>query len=149
MEFGCVAIMGLAFLAFAVLVFGIAAYQKNLNRANAQLSEAYYAYRGLLDALKQRPSDPNLRERTLQAGRYYSNLTRDKKGVTIFDEMALANDIAAACAGAAQQANPSGTTSGSAQIVEERLGRLKTLLASGAIDEQEYHERRGKLLDEV
>ena len=38
---------------------------------------------------------------TLSLGRAYSNPTRDKKGVSLFDEVALSNDIGAACAAAA------------------------------------------------
>jgi putative oligomerization/nucleic acid binding protein len=143
MEIGCLVVV---LLMAAVFVIGIAAYFINLQRINKQLSDAYYAYMGCLADLKQRPYDPNLRERALQAGRHYSNLTRSNKGVTIFDEMALANDLNAACAGAAQPAH-------SPEVIippiEERLARLKKLLDSGTINEDEYRARRGKLLDEA
>ena len=43
-----------------------------------------------------------------------------------------------------------GAASASAtRSIEQRLDRLKALFESNAINEQEYHERRSKLLDEI
>jgi hypothetical protein len=61
---------------------------------------ARIAYQDALARLKRDPANPDLREETLYLGRAYSNLTRSRKGVTLFDEVALSNDINAACAGA-------------------------------------------------
>ena len=79
-------------------------------------------------------------------GRTYSNLTRNKQGVTIYDEVALSNDINAACAGAATLVSNKQTES---QIIESRLQKLAELKSKGLIDEQEYAARRAKILDEV
>ena len=53
-------------------------------------------YQESLQRLKRDPNDPDLREKTLELGRYYSNLIRDSKGHSLFDEVALMNDINAA-----------------------------------------------------
>lgn len=127
---------------------GLALYLRYLDRINRQLKEAYTNYQQSLGLLKQQPNDPELRQRALEWGRYYSNLTRNNKGVTIYDEVALANDINAACAGAGYVVAKESLAE-MARPIEERLGQLKSLLERGAINEQEYNARRSKLLDEV
>ena len=69
------------------------------NKKLRELREAKASYQASLAKLKSNPTNPDLKQRT-QLGRIYSNLTRRKRGVTIFDEVALMNDINAACAGA-------------------------------------------------
>ena len=56
------------------------------------LAKAKLAYRESLNQLKQTPTNPDLKERTLALGRAYSYLTRDKRGATTFDEVALSNE---------------------------------------------------------
>jgi hypothetical protein len=104
------------------------------------LEEAQRAYRTCLERLKADPTNPNLRQEVLHLGRVYSNLTRNKMGVTVYDEVALQNDIDAACAGAVSMP---------AKSVEERLAKLGELLKAGHISEQEHRERRQKILDEI
>lgn|GEM_PF-5898620 len=134
--------------AIIVACFGL--YFRNLALINKQLREAFDSYRKSLDRLKQNPNDPECREKALQLGRYYSSLTRNHKRVTVYDEVALANDIGAACAGAGQTPSSSiDAPTTASQSIEQRLGRLGALLESGAIDESEYRERCGRLLDEV
>jgi len=65
-------------------------------------AEALEAYRISLARLKADPRNADLRKHTLALGRIYSNLMRDNKGQTVFDEVALMNDISAACAGASE-----------------------------------------------
>jgi hypothetical protein len=113
------------------------------------LAQARAAYQDSLTKLKSNPTNANLRQQTLQFGRAYSNLTRNKKGVTIFDEVALSNDINAACAGATfvpQQQTSSEPVSPS---TEQRLAKLADLKSKGLIDEQEYISSRQKILDEI
>jgi hypothetical protein len=131
----------------AVGATALGLYFHNLNQVNKQLQLAFANYRQSLELLKQQPHNPDLYQRALESGRYYSNLTRNQKGVTIYDEVALANDLKAASAGRGQSERDS--TAAAAQPVEQRLDRLKALFDSGVINEQEYRERRGKLLDEV
>jgi hypothetical protein len=115
----------------------------NVNRGY-QRARARSAYEESLSQLKADPANPDLRGETLRLGRVYSNLTRNGKGVTIFDEVALSNDINAACAGAAG-------VRGSRQLpsVEARLQNLLSLRDKDLIDETEYAERRREILKEV
>jgi hypothetical protein len=139
---------GLIILAvIGAFVGGIALYLRNLSQINKRLQNAYASYRQSLELLKQQPNDPELRQRALEWGRYYSNLTRDNRGVTVYDEVALANDINAACAGGGHAAGDSTATA--TRPIEERLDQLKALFEKGAIGEREYSDRRAKLLDEV
>lgn len=139
---------GLIVLAIvAVLVAIVTFYFYNLNQFNKRLQSAFASYRQSLEHLKQQPNNPELRQRALEWGRYYSNLTRDNKGVTVYDEVALANDINAACAGEGHAG--SAPTASATRPIEQRLVQLKELFDKGVIVEQEYRERRAKLLDEV
>jgi hypothetical protein len=114
-------------------------------KALAAARDAYYLS---LANLKTDPANADLRQRTLQLGRTYSNLTRNKAGVTVFDEIALMNDINAACA------STSVVTSFKPQehkkeSIEGRLSKLSDLRSKGLIDEQEYESKRQKILDEI
>jgi hypothetical protein len=111
-----------------------------------RLNQARDAYFDSLRKLKANPTSADLRQTTLQLGRTYSNLTRNQQGVTIYDEVALSNDINAACAGAATLVN---TQQPQLQTIESRLQKLAELKSKGLIDEQEYAARRTKILDEV
>lgn len=112
------------------------------------LTEAETHYRRLLEILRENPHDPQLREQALGWGRRYASLTRQAvgSGVTIYDEVALANDINAACAAATR---PRQQQEASTASIEERLARLKVLLEKGVITEEEYSAKRTQLLDEV
>lgn len=111
--------------------------------ASAEASANYYA---ALALLKANPVSPDLRERTLGFGRIYSNLTRNNAGLTVFDEVALMNDINAACANVLVSSpphSPSGST------IEGRLAKLSELKDKHLIDDSEYDSRRQKILDEI
>lgn len=117
--------------------------------ATKKLKEARQAYRDSLQKLGEHPTHRALRQRTLELGRAYSNLTRGKKGVTLFDEVALMNDINAACGSAmtvvnARQRQP-GSSSGEPST-EQRLARLRELHAKGVIDDEEYRGQRSRIL---
>ena len=130
----------------AIVIILIALAVSN-NRKNKEIALARAAYQDSLTRLKSNPTNADLRQRTLELGRIYSHLTRKKRGVTLFDEVALMNDINAACAGATfvyQTSRAAATSS-----IEERLAKLSELRAKGLIDEQEYNSRRQKILDEV
>ena len=70
-----------------------------------ELKVARTAYESSLELLRENPTDPELRSKTLELGRHYSNLTRNRLGVTTYDELALKNDIDAACAAAISMVN--------------------------------------------
>jgi hypothetical protein len=118
-----------------------------VNEGNKKAAEAKQAYLQSLAKLKLAPTNADLKQRTLELGRAYSNLTRNKQGVTVFDEIALMNDINAACAGATVAHKSSNEKR--SQTIEERLAKLSDLKSKGLISEQEYASSRQKILDEV
>jgi uncharacterized membrane protein len=141
-------LLGILFLCsipIIVIVLAIVVRNQSQTQAERELQQAQSAYQNALKALKAKPNDPNLHEQALALGRAYSNLTRDRKGVTLYDEMAVMNDLNAATAGAA--AAPTATASTAS--VEERLKRLSELRTKGAITDQEFAQRRQKILDEL
>jgi hypothetical protein len=137
MEFLCPAI-------FVILVIaGIAAAIQGANKLEA----AKKAYQKSLSRLRHDPNNAVLRKNALGLGRVYSNLTRNKKGVSLFDEVALKNDIDAACAGAVIMAQSGQHMA--AHSVQERLASLDELRQSGMITDSEYIERRKRILDSI
>lgn len=139
---GCFVLIALVIVGYFVMV-AVTNSQKAQEREKAR-----QAYQEALDNLKANPTNPDLKQKTLQLGRVYSNLTRNKQGVTLFDEMALMNDINAATAGATGQVSAPTPTAPNA-TVEARLAKLSELKASGMIDEQEYIAKRQKIIDEM
>jgi hypothetical protein len=115
--------------------------RKAQEEAARRLQAANDAYRSALAKLKANPTDPNLKEETLRLGRAYAAMSREQKAATIYDEMALMNDINAATAGATKQA--------SVESVEDRLRKLADLQVKGLISADEYAERRKRLIEEV
>jgi hypothetical protein len=126
------------------------------------IEAARYAYQEALTDLKKHPADPNKKQHALTLGRTYSNLTRNKRGVTIFDEMAVMNDLNAATAHA-YQAAPSPTSyvpptapaaytpASSTQTLDpaERLRKLDDLKTQGLINAEEHAARRAKILEDL
>lgn len=131
----------------ALVAWMVVSVNRKASREQKYLLESRQAYQEHLERLKDEPTNPALRQETLRLGRLYSNLTRSNQGVTIFDEVALANDINAACAGAASP-NRAMEVSGS-QSVEERLEKLVLLRNRGLISMTEWAERRKEILKDV
>lgn len=146
-SFGAFCIIVFIFLGLA---FGLSIWlsvQASIRRTKA-LGQAWNAYQRALSQLKSDSTNPDLKQQTLQFGRVYSNLSRNKRGVTVFDEVALMNDINAACAHAGAKPDPS-SGKPNAPSIEERLGKLSDLRSMNLIDEDEYQSRRQRILDEV
>jgi hypothetical protein len=137
MDTGC----GLFILLLIVVVI-VLVIANSSEKANAR-----EAYLQSLEDLKRDPANPELRGATLRLGRVYAAKVRKSGQVGLFDEVALMNDINAACA-AASLTPPQPVTSSSSSI-EERLSRLGELKAKGLIDVREYAQRRQQILDEV
>ena len=134
-----VMIFGAILLIF--VIFGSAAGKRSA------MEKARAAYQEALDDLKRHPADPNKKQHALTLGRTYSNLTRNKQGVTIFDEMALMNDLNAATAHAHQAVSASAPAAGSSPA--DRLRKLDELKAQGLINDEEHAARRTKILEEI
>jgi hypothetical protein len=124
---------------------------------NQKAEEARKAYQASLADLKSDPTNAGLRQVTLELGRKYSNLTRNGKGVALFDEVALMNDLNAAAGGTMAIANPSGPAlvpkaTGAVPgggSVEARLEQLSRLKEKGLIDDVEFRDRRAHILGEL
>ena len=109
---------------------------------------AQQAYLESLEQLKHNPADPHLRQETLRLGRIYASKVRSSGRVAVFDEVALMNDINAACA-AVSVARPLQAATPPSSSIESRLARLADLKNQGHISEAEYAERRRQILNEV
>ena len=137
--------MAVAVIIGFFVIIGLIAYFK----AEA-LKQARARYQASLAALKRDPNNADLKQATLALGRAYSQLTRDKKGVTLFDEVALMNDINAACAGAGL--HPQHRAAAAPQVqesVEQRLQNLSDLSAKGLISPAEHDQRRSAILNSI
>lgn len=133
------------FVVAGLLTVGVVQHFVRQQR-EAQILKAKVAYGNALAGLKAKPTDAGCRQAALEAGRSYSNLTRESRGVTIFDEMALKNDLDAASAGAAAMgAQPVAE----AASVADRLRKLDDLRWQGLLSEDEYQASRARILAEL
>ena len=129
----------------AIVVVAVSYAYSEADKQQKAQQKAHEAFHASLESLKAAPTDPDLKEETLRLGREYSNLTRDEEGVALFDEVALMNDISAACAAATKSASVA-SEKGS---VQERLQALSALRAKGLIDETEFETKRIQILEEL
>ncbi|MEZ0327215.1 MAG: SHOCT domain-containing protein [Fimbriimonas sp.] len=135
---------------FPIIAFFIWAFYSNeAAKERAQtLESAKAAYEESLRYLRERPTDPTMRAQALDFGRRYSNLTRSHSGVTVYDEVAIKNDIDAACAGTVQAAAPEQLEHPGGRMAE-RLQELQRLLDAGLITREEHEAARAKVLSEL
>jgi len=139
---GCM-VVGCVGMTAAVILVIIVAIQSGKNKKE-KTKVAYERYQSCLHSLKMNPINADLKQKALLAGREYSNLARDAQGRTLFDEVALMNDINAACAAATKAPSPR-----PAESHEERLRKLTDLKSKGLITEAEYDKRRAEILDSI
>ena len=138
------------FLLLIVVLGPLVAMLIRNNHLQRDIDAAHATYLAALDWLKAQPHNADLKQQALAAGRVYANLTRQRKGVTVYDEMAVMNDINAATAGATSRASaPALTTPLSVETVATRLQTLDALRTKGVITDEEYTERRKALLSEL
>ena len=123
-------------IGFIVLILYV--YSRDAKAKEDELEDARSKYDDILASLKTNPADPNVRQKAVELGRLYTNLTRNKRGVTVYDEMALMNDINAVCAGATAISSKAGTS----PTLEERFAKLSEIYEKDIINELEYKERR-------
>ena len=132
-------LLGLIIIGFIIRILVELAREK---RAHLDATKAAYEHN--LARLKDDPTNSALKRRNLRHPRTYSNLTRNRKGVATYDEVALANDVNSACA-AAPVPPSSAVTSSPA----ERLAKLLDLRVRGLITEEEYQAQRSRILSEL
>lgn len=134
-------------LALFIWVFGRAYFNARDERERLEeIQEAEAAYRVALFALEVEPKNAERRRAALAAGREYARVMRENRGATLFDEMALMNDINAI---AGQQVSAAAGQVAPQLSYEERLARLQRLAAEGHLTKDEYVEKRKRLLDEL
>jgi hypothetical protein len=128
------------------LAFCSSRCRKQYDEYVAELQQAEAAYQSALARLRETPTNPEIKQETLAAGRNYAALTRRglRSSITVFDEVALSNDIQAACAGAQVITAPAESLN-----IEQRLERLETLRRKGLISESEYQAKRSDLVREL
>lgn len=136
------------------IVIGIPLYHiwRKQMLAEATREAARVAYHESLQKLKRHPTDADLWSETLALWQEYSGLTRNRKGVAIFDEVALMNDLVAAASGTAAPRPTGAARSGGPVMIrslEERLAELGQLHRKGLIDEDDFRARKAELLKEV
>ena len=137
---GCVVLFGLLIVGVLVIMAAVIGGKSNEREA------ARVAYQTSLEMLKRDPANADLRQETLRLGREYAHLVRQRRGVALFDEMALMNDLSAATAAAAQ---PKPQLPALVRSVESRLSSLSDLHAKGLIDDAEHAARRREILSDV
>ena len=149
---------------FCLVLFIIGAYYLyfyDKNKKEEMQSAVWADYENALEKLKLDPGNSDLKQRALKLGRKYSSTTQptrgcipstmsrlEYKGVTIYDEVAIMNDINAATASISSLSTSSAGYDRSASI-ESRLDRLTYFRSKGYITEEEYEERRQRILDEI
>ena len=125
---------------FGGLIFGIIIIAILIDMGQ---TAAKKAYQDSLEKLKRDPTNPDLRAKTLELGREYSNTRRDNKGHPLFDEMALMNDINAACARApvvaAVAAQPQATPA-------DQIQALANLMHKGVLTQQEFCRAKANVI---
>ena len=138
-EFHVGVILTFGFVIFIIYGFAYSIVARDeKKKERLRLERARQNYQNGLEQLKSAPTNPDLKQTVLELGRHYSALSREAKGQTIFDEVALMNDLNAATAGAVTK-----------KSIEERLVNLSELKSKGVIDEKEYDAKRKQILDEV
>lgn len=108
-------------------------------------------YQLALAALRKNPTNPTLHEKALTLGRIYSSATRNNKGITLFDETALANDIRAVTANATQTAPVvhQTKTSTPAQSIDARIAALKKMRENDLLTDEEFEQKRKDILNSI
>ncbi|HYC77368.1 MAG TPA: SHOCT domain-containing protein [Planctomycetota bacterium] len=122
-----------------------------------RMERAESIYREALEALRRRPHDAALRTRALDLGRRAWRLSRPYGARPGFDEVALMNDINAACAAQTPGVGVVGAPSAAPPpshvrprgSVEDRLRDLRRLVDSRLITEADYEARKQEILREV
>jgi hypothetical protein len=143
------------FLVVLIVYGGITGAQKAAASAAQALAEARAAYDQGLANLRAEPTSAQRRSEALQLGRAYCELTRSGKGVTLYDEVAVMNDLNAAVGGATSLVKAEDAAGlrdlevTATPSIESRLAVLMQLREKGLIDEVELKERKAEILREV
>ncbi len=137
-----------------VIVLIVVMVNKGGDKARKQgeeLARVKNKYLISLGKLRQNPLSEQLKKETIDLGKIYSNQTLvidEKYEVKIFQESDLTNDINAACASVPfVPLVPPQVNTETGQAI--RLTKLSELKEKNLINEEEYSERRKRILDEI
>ena len=107
------------------------------------LRNQHALYKLSLEEVKEDPTNPAMQQEALRIGRLYALSTHQAYGKPLLTEEQIANDLAAATAGAVKAAPPD------RKSVDERLRLLGQLLATGRITQAEHDARRTAILNSI
>lgn len=128
-----------------VLILGVIWYGRY--QKGKRIERARKDYQSSLNSLKRSPTNVNIRQNTLMRGREYARLLRDNKKETIFDEVALMNDINAI--GGGHVVSNTTFKKQEEKSVEERLRLLEDLKNKNLISAEEYEQRKNSILSQI
>jgi hypothetical protein len=131
------------------LFFFIIQADKGTKARQDALTNASNDYQVALVKLKSNLTDPDIKRRALEFGCAYAAMTREQNAVTVFDEIALSNDISTATAGAAAAPVLQSIPQPAPVSLSDRLRKLDELRKDGLITDIEYAARRQKIIDET
>jgi hypothetical protein len=155
-----------AFLVIGAFVVVIWLVQRAVQRDRKRLAAAKLAYEVALSRLDENPNDSQARVEALSLGRAYADLNRKmtagslkaakKAGVTLFDEVALQNDLNAR---PPRAVGPSPAEVREARLVSKearlssadriaQLERLSQLRKDGTLSEAEFEREKRRVLGE-
>lgn len=112
-----------------------------------QLADAREAYQESLAILKLDPANADLRQQVLEMGRKYARMAREGGQETVFDEVALLNDMNAIVG--SEGSRPDHKIQIPNDDISARLKKLENLKAQGLINNDEYEKRRSAILDSI
>ena len=139
-------------LIIILLIGGVALavylWWQNKKKKREAIASAYIYYNMALDNLRTEPNDSNKRETALRLGREYADLVRKDKR-TMFDEVALMNDLNAIQPTTPKEATDVKKHPVATDSTEQRLTKLEDLRSKGLLTEDEYQNRRSAILDEI
>lgn len=140
------------FVGLLIFLFVVAVLFAIMNAGAAE--RAREEYQQALSKLTLDPHNPQLKQQAVSLGRIAMDATRRENsqgGMEAIDELAIANDIAAATAAAGRPTEPDilETKLIETESVAKRLEKLTLLWKSGAIDDSEYNACRTRILNEL
>jgi len=139
---------GFCAIVFIIVFIVVALAISSSNQKHEETTRLKAAYDVCLQKLRESPTNALFHEQALDAGRLYANATRDKKGVTLFDETALANDIRAVTANASHGVSnqPMTVSTPVTSSLDERIAALNKLKASGLMSDEEFEQKRKEII---
>lgn len=143
---------GTSFLCIGVIIISIAIIVwifYNSSQKREKIAVAERVYKSNLEQLKRSPSDTNLRQKALSSGREYARIAREGGKETLFDEVALMNDINAVAGGYSVKPTEEKAEIVAERSTSERLAELAKVKEQGLISEDEYNAKRSAILDEI